>query len=175
MADITFIKDKYSIKAGSSKDIPQILYFRKLLFQEMGVADNLLIDNVGETLLDLYTQEFKADRIRHFIAYDNNDTPVAVVGGLLKNDFPYYLFKPGFYGWIIDVYTVPEQRGQGLAGKLLELTTEWIKTKGAQEMKLIAAGKDARRLYERHGFRPTWEMSANLTGIKTYNEIIDQR
>ncbi|MFZ1642283.1 MAG: GNAT family N-acetyltransferase [Candidatus Contendobacter sp.] len=154
-------------------DIPLALNFRRILFDEMGVPDNSLIDNCYDILFKLYQEEFEEGRIQHFIAYNGEHEPVAIAGALLKTDFPYYLFKPGYYGWIIDVYTVPKYRGRKLASQLLELTQQWLVAKGVQEAKLIAAGSAARRLYERLGYRATWEMSVNLSGNKTYNEFID--
>ena len=100
---------------------------------------------------------------------------MAIAGALIKNDFPYYLFKPGFYGWIIDVYTEPDYRGRKLATKLIDLTQEWLKKKGVKEAKLIASGSEARKLYEKLDYKATWEMSRNLSGIPTFNEYIGQR
>lgn len=167
--------EEFIIRPGTGEDVELALTFRRLLFKEMGVADSLLLDDVREVLADLYKKEYQADRIRHFIAYGPENKPAAIAGALLKEDFPYYLFKPGYYGWIIDVYTVPEYRGKGLSARLMERTIQWLKGKGVQEAKLIASGKDARRLYERTGFKPTWEMSYNLSETKTYNEILDER
>lgn len=162
------------VSAGK-EDIPLALKFRKYLFDEMGIPDTALIDGSYDVLVERYNEEFDAENIRHFIAYDRNNEPLAIAGALIKSDFPYYLFKPGYYGWIIDVYTVPRYRGKGLASKLMELTARWLIGKGAREAKLIAAGSAARRLYERLGYRATWEMSMNLSGSKTYNEFIDLR
>ena len=162
------------VSAGK-EDIPLALKLRKHLFDEMGIPDTALIDGSYDVLVERYNEEFDAENIRHFIAYDRNHEPLAIAGALIKSDFPYYLFKPGYYGWIIDVYTVPRYRGKGLASKLMELTARWLIGKGARETKLIAAGSAARRLYERLGYRATWEMSMNLSGSKTYNEFIDLR
>lgn len=158
---------------AEKEDIPLALQFRRCLFEEMGVPETALIDDSYGVLHKVYNEEFKAEKIRHFIAYDKNNQPLAIAGALIKNDFPYYLFKPGYYGWIIDVYTVPQYRGKGLASSLMTLTVQWLISKGVREAKLIAAGSAARRLYERLGYRATWEMSINLSGEKTYNEFID--
>lgn len=166
-------RQDFSFSPAQKQDIALALNFRKVLFDEMGVPENLLIDNCDDVLFDLYQDEFERGRIQHFIAYNGEHEPVAITGALLKTDFPYILFKPGYYGWIIDVYTVPQYRGQKLASQLLELTRQWLITKGVQEAKLIAAGTNARKLYERLGYRATWEMSINLSANKTYNELID--
>lgn len=162
------------VPAGK-EDIPLALKFRKFLFDEMGVPETALIDGSHDALVERYNREFDAENIQHFIAYDKNKAPLAIAGALIKSDFPYYLFKPGYYGWIIDVYTVPQHRGKGLASRLMKLTAQWLIGKRAREAKLIAAGSAARRFYERLGYRATWEMSINLSGEKTYNEFIDLR
>ena len=169
------IEKKVCIKEGTEDDIKLALELRKLLFEEMGVEKTSLLDNVDSVLEQYYIKEYRLDMIKHFIAYNEENIPVAIVGGLLKNDFPYLLFKPGVYGWIIDVYTVPEYRGMKLATRLLDLTNKWLLKKGVSEVKLIASGEGARKLYERIGFKSTWEMSLNLSGNKTYNEIIENR
>jgi GNAT superfamily N-acetyltransferase len=165
--------DQFIFKAAEEKDILLAVHFRRMLFREMGVPDESFIENVYDEISDLYQKELKEGRIRHFIAYGPEDQPVAIAGALLKNDFPYRFFKPGYYGWIIDVYTLPGYRGKGLSTRLLSLTHEWLCEKGVQEAKLISAGNDARRLYEKLGYRATWEMSFHLSGEKTYNELID--
>lgn len=165
----------FSFIPARKEDILLALQFRKCLFDEMGVPETALIDDSYNVLHKVYNEEFDAENIRHFIAYDKNNEPLAIAGALIKSDFPYYLFKPGYYGWIIDVYTVPQHRGKGLASNLMTLTVQWLISKGVREAKLIAAGSAARRLYERLGYRATWEMSINLSGEKTYNEFIDSR
>lgn len=163
----------FSLAPAEKKDIALALNFRRILFDEMGVPEHSLIDHCYDVLFDLYQEEFERGRIQHFIGYNKVNEPIAIAGALLKTDFPYYLFKPGYYGWIIDVYTVPKYRGRKLASQLLELTQQWLIAKGVQEAKLIALGSSARRLYERLGYRATWEMSMNLSGSRTYNEFID--
>ena len=166
---------KFTIERATEKDVALALNLRRKLFREMGVPDTALLDNVKDVLNTLYCEAYRRDEIVPFIAYDEDGNPAAIAGALLKQDFPYLLFKPGYYGWIIDVYTEPAYRGQKLASMLLEETHNWLRKKGIQEAKLISAGADARRLYQRIGYRPTWEMSLNLTEEPTYNEMIDAR
>jgi GNAT superfamily N-acetyltransferase len=165
----------YSVEKATEKDVALILALRKKMFREMGVPDTALLDDADDVLLALYRDAYRRDEMVHFIAYDENRNPAAVAGALLKRDFPYLLFKPGDYGWIIDVYTEPGRRGKNFAAKLIALTHDWLREKGVREAKLISAGADARRLYRRIGYRPTWEMSFNLAEEPTYNEMMDAR
>ncbi|WP_158453447.1 GNAT family N-acetyltransferase [Pelosinus fermentans] len=165
----------FTIIQASEKEIPLALQFRQILLKEMGIPRELLINSMSEVLLAFYHQEFNVGRMRHYIAYSQENQPVAIAGAVIKNDFPYCLLNPGYYGWIMDVYTLPDYRGKKLATKLLELTNQWLVEKGVHEAKLIAVENDARRLYENLGYRATFDMSLNLTEYENYNEIIEQR
>lgn len=166
----------YYIREIAEDELLLALDFRQKLFLEMGVSENVLIPESRQVLYELYSREFEAERLRHYAAYTKEGhVPVAITGALLKEDFPYFLFRPGSYGWIVDVYTLPEHRQRGLAKALLAKTHEWLISKGIVEAKLIASGKEARRLYERGGYRPTWEMTLSLSGGTTFNNIIDER
>ena len=163
------------IQEASVNDVDLAVYFRQQLFQEMGSEEEDMIEDADEEVKRRYIEEYKADRMRHFIAYNRQGEPVGIAGALLKTDFPYYLFTPGYYGWIVDVYTKPEYRGNQIATILLKHTQDWLVSVGVYEAKLIALGKKPKKLYEKLGYRLTWEMSLNMKkDHKTYNEIIDE-
>lgn len=166
---------RYSIVKASEEDVALALSLRKKLFQDIGVPDSALLEDVEDVLSALYHDAYRKDEIVHYIAYDAEGNPAAITGALIKRDFPYLTFKPGSYGWIIDVYTEPAHRGNKLATRLLDLTHNWLREKNVSEAKLISAGADARRLYQRIGYRSTWEMSLNLADEPTYNEMMDVR
>ena len=168
-------QEEFIVKEASVDDVDLAVYFRQLLFHEVGSEEEDMIEGVEEDVKRRYIEEYKNNTIRHFIAYNQQGEAIGITGALLKTDFPYYLFTPGYYGWIIDVYTKPEYRGHHIATTLLQYTNQWLVSVGAYESKLIAVGKKPKELYEKLGYRSTWEMSFNLkNGHKTYNEIIDE-
>jgi GNAT superfamily N-acetyltransferase len=167
------VNTSYTIKQGTFDDVELAVAFRWLMFGDSGKEE--AVEHIRKEVTNRYRAEYQKGGIVHFFAYDSRNEAVASAGALIKSDFPYYLFKPGFYGWIIDVYTRPEYRGQGIASVLLEKTHQWLKEKGAHEAKLISVGKKARELYEKLGYRATWEMSLNLRPEqRTYNDIITE-
>lgn len=169
------MSEEITIRQGTVDDVELAVKFRWLTFGDSGKEE--AIEHIRKEVTRRYTEEYQNDRIVHFFAYNQKGEAVACVGAILKDDFPYYLFKPGYYGWIIDVYTYPEYRGKKIATKLLAKTHEWILSKGAFESKLIAGGPKAKELYEKNGYRLTWELSLNLKPeeFRTYNEIIDRK
>jgi len=167
-------QEEYLVKESTIEDVDLAVYFRQLLFEEMGSEEEGMIEDATEEVRQRYIEEYKRGTIRHFIAYNKQGEAIGITGALIKTDFPYYLFAPGYYGWIIDVYTKPEYRGQHIASTLLSHTHDWLVRVGAYESKLIALGKKPKELYEKLGYRLTWEMSLTLKkGHKTYNEVID--
>ena len=60
-------------------------------------------------------------------------------------------------GFIHDVVVTPEARGGGAGTRLLEAAAEWLEAAGAPRVMLATAhrNQNARRLFERLGFRPT--------------------
>lgn len=167
--------NQYTIVRATSDDLMDILRFRSLLFQEMEIPATALQPNARELLQERYRLELSAERLVHYVARTTNGEIVATVGMLLKDDFPYYFFQPGFYGWVVDVYTLPQHRGRGLSQRLLKPCLQWLKSKGGTEARLIASGSPAKRLYSRAGFLPTWEMYLPLENAGTYNDFLYER
>jgi ribosomal protein S18 acetylase RimI-like enzyme len=61
---------------------------------------------------------------------------------------------------------LPEYRGRGLGSRLLEDLHERLRAQGVTDFVLgaLAGNADAIRLYERHGYRPTWTYLSRLEG-----------
>ncbi|MCH3963676.1 MAG: GNAT family N-acetyltransferase [Clostridium sp.] len=150
------------IKKAAQKDIPLIFQLRELLFKESGFKDDFYIENVKEKTIDFYKNQYNENKMQHFIGYNSEGKVIGVAGSLIKNDFPYFLFKPGFYGWIVDVYTLPKFRKNGMASRLLDLNIQWIKSRGACEIQLLAFSKEAIKVYRDFGFKDVNVMKLNL-------------
>ena len=56
------------------------------------------------------------------------------------------------------MYLVPEERGRGLGGCLLDLVDAELDARGIEDVVIgaVPGNVDALRFYERRGFRPTW-------------------
>jgi ribosomal protein S18 acetylase RimI-like enzyme len=69
-------------------------------------------------------------------------------------------------GEVESLSVLPEYRGRGLGSDLLEQLHERLRSQGAQDFILgaLAGNADAIRLYQRHGYRPTWLYLSRLEG-----------
>ena len=77
--------------------------------------------------------------------------------GILKRDVPFCFFRPSFYGFLADVYTIPEKRRCGHAKQLTQEALSWLKQKGVGRIALLSS-ELARPMYEEFGFQASGEL-----------------
>ncbi|MCJ9429891.1 GNAT family N-acetyltransferase [Kordiimonas marina] len=84
----------------------------------------------------------------------------AVIGFLVcfaeAEEGSYVKPEKGRYGFISDLYLVPEKRGQGIAQALLKESEDRCRALGLADLRISAlvANTGALRAYEKFGFRP---------------------
>ena len=90
---------------------------------------------------------------------------VGTAGALIRSDFPHFTLKYRCYGWIMDVYVLPEYRRRGIARQLTQRTLDWLREKHVK-VALLSASDEARRLglYESLGFQMGNMMRVRLDG-----------
>jgi ribosomal protein S18 acetylase RimI-like enzyme len=72
----------------------------------------------------------------------------------------------GRIGEIESLSVLPAYRGSGLGSMMLDRLEEHLRARGAQDLILgvLPGNEDARRLYERRGYRPTWLYLSQFEG-----------
>ena len=127
------------------------------MFQDMGITDATLLDDVSSTA-ETYFRPALTDGTYRAWFMENEDGVVVGGGGLLIAAWPGY---PGERqsrrAWILNMYTEPAYRRQGIARRLVETMIAWCRAEGFKAVALHAS-QEGRPLYELLGFRPTNEM-----------------
>src|SRR6267154_883643 len=94
---------------------------------------------------------------RHWLALDRSGR-VAGGGGVLLCPWPPSPEYPCTQrAVILNVYTEPEFRKQGIARQIMQTSLAWVKQQGFRSVNLHAS-KEGRPLYEKLGFEATNEM-----------------
>ena len=138
------------------KDLPLIVDMKMRMFREVG-SIALLRDGAEEMIGQTYASLYREGKCCHFIAYDENMQAVACGGAVIKEDVPFCFFKTPRYGYIMDVYCVPEKRRNGYATRLVDATLRWLEEQGVHSVKMKPSGA-GRMLYEKMGFQDSGEM-----------------
>lgn len=143
------------IRKAQIEDLDSVVKLKMEMFAEVG-SIKLLQENPEEKIFDKYRELYQSDKLCHFLAFEN-DKVVACGGAVIKDDVPFCFFKTPMYGYVIDVYCVPESRRNGYATKIMDKLLEWLKEKGVHNVKLkpSATGK---KMYEKFGFCDSGEM-----------------
>ena len=107
-------------------------------------------------------EEFRAITRQYFLSHIPDETFIAwlavedgdviATGGMCVYDVPPTYGNPlGKVAYLVNMYTVPECRGQGIAAKLLELLVDDAKNMGCGRVTLNTS-KAGRSIYEKYGF-----------------------
>jgi len=125
-------------------------------------GSHLLADDWRELTRAHYVQGYRNGSCVHF-GWREKGCIVATAGTLIRDDFPFFTLKTRQYGWIMDVYVLPEYRRRGLASSLTLHTIEWLRSKNIV-MARLSASDEAKQagLYQRMGFHFSNDMRMRL-------------
>jgi GNAT superfamily N-acetyltransferase len=158
------MSDKYRIRLATTDDVDIIAWHRVRMFRDMGEVP----DHVFETF-----RARSRERLRDVLARgeyvgwlvslkDSPDKIIAGAGVHLRCVLPHPVQKPaafaeGRHGIIVNVFTEPEWRRQGLAAMLVNRIIDWAREQKLDEL-VLHSSTEGRSLYERLGFVATSEM-----------------
>ncbi|MCD8106439.1 MAG: GNAT family N-acetyltransferase [Oscillospiraceae bacterium] len=143
------------IKKAEIKDLNLVVKMKMDMFREVG-SIVLLQDNADEKIFAKYKELYQEEKLCHYLIYED-DNVVACGGAIIKEDVPFCFFKTPMYGYIMDVYCVPEKRRNGYASRIMEELIGWLQGKEIHNIKLKPSAK-GRGLYEKLGFGNSGEM-----------------
>lgn len=139
-----------NIRKATSADIDELVKIRiAYLKEDYGDLSFEQVDILKKKLPEYYSNHIQSDMIA-YIAEENNKIISSVFLVIIeKPSNP--SFMSGKIGDILNVYTAPEYRKQGIAGQLMKLAID-----EAKEMELsyleLKATKDGYSLYKKLGF-----------------------
>ena len=116
---------------------------------------------VGLVSAAYFEHAIPAGKYRGWLA-ETDQGQVVAGGGVVIADWPGHprLTRP-HRAWILNMYTEPTFRGQGIARRLMETMVAWCRREGFVAVSLHASD-EGRALYESMGFQPTNEMRLEL-------------
>lgn len=149
------------IRAAALADIPHVLHHRRSMFAEMGRGNAAEHTRMLETTQAYLQRAMPSGTYVGWLAETTAGRVVAGAGVAIA-DWPGSPDDPtGKRALVLNVYTEPEFRRQGIARRLMLATIEWCRAEGLRSLSLHASDF-GRALYEELGFRPTNEMRLYL-------------
>ena len=130
----------------------------------MGYHDPALLDQVAQVNSRYFATALPGGEFRAWLA--EADGEIVASGGLVIHAIPPTAYNlAGREGYIMNMYTQPEWRRQGIGAAILRAILDYLQ---AQDVPLVSlhATPDGHRLYARYGFEPTNEMRLCLEAAR---------
>lgn len=146
----------YRFRPITLEDVRVLTHQRKQMFLEMGRPDDEKMRAMLEAFVPWVKSAIHRGTYTGFLAL--HEAKVAAGLGLMFQEMAPGLRDLGSsWGYLLNVYTEPEHRCQGLAGALVKLALQECKGRGVHTVRLYAS-EMGRNLYETLGFKPREEM-----------------
>lgn len=143
--------EKFEYKKATMEDIDELVITRIIVLR----AANKLSDDANMSLVEkesfaYYKHALESGEHIAYLVYDD-DTFVGAGGVSFYQVMTTYHNPTGKKGYIMNMYTAPEYRRQGIALHTLDLLVKDAKEQGVLQIALEATDM-GRPLYERYGF-----------------------
>src|SRR5262245_61951411 len=121
----------YTIKAATIDDFEIVTAHRRGMFFDMGYRDEAALDAMAEAFRPwVHARLATGEYLAWFAVQDGQ---IAAGLGLWLMDWPPHMIGPGSRrGNILNVYTRPENRRQGMARALMRTALDWCRDNGIQ-------------------------------------------
>jgi GNAT superfamily N-acetyltransferase len=149
----------WTIRQATIDDIDTLVELRLRFLGEIGYGG----DNVAGAVRDYMLQAIPAGQFAAWVAEE--DSQIIATGGLVYcQKVPHGRNPSGREGFVLNMYTLTEWRGRGIATVLMETIVEHVRQQGITCIRLHAS-EDGMGIYTKLGFRAdNSEMVLNLTG-----------
>jgi len=156
------MSDDYTIRLATVTDAPIIVHQRRAMFTDMGLADSGDLDAMEATFAP-YVRQALGNGSYHGWLAETDDGRVVAGGGLIVHEWPARPGNPSDprRAYILNVYTEPDHRKQGLARRIMMTILACCRAEGLKAVSLHASAY-GRPLYESLGFEQTNEMRLRL-------------
>jgi GNAT superfamily N-acetyltransferase len=160
------MNEGFVIRRAEFADAPVIAWHRARMFQDMGELPPALFESFRSESERWIGDALKSGEYLGWLAScENSPAVIAGAGVQVRRASPHPLRKSsgevaiahGQHAIIVNVFTEPEWRRQGLAARLLQEIIEWARLADIDRL-LLHASADGRALYEKLDFVSTNEM-----------------
>ena len=129
------------------EDIPLLIELRKRQLIDEGQNPDV---NMDQELVKFFNNYFADNTLVEWVAEE--DGKIVGTAAILFFEFPPAFTNPsGIKGYITNMYTVPEYRGQGLASELLKKVLDEARSRSVKNI-LLAASDMGKPVYKKVGF-----------------------
>ncbi len=148
---------RFTIREGLPGDLDTIMRHRRNMFADMGYPQDARFDAALDASRPYFEEQLRRGAYRAWFA-ENESHEIVAGGGLFVLEYPSSPRDPSpRRPLIVNMYTEPAYRRNGLARQLMRIMIDWCRAQGFGSI-MLHASADGRPLYESLGFVQTNEM-----------------
>lgn len=151
---------RYAVREAHLQELAVVIRHRRRMYEDMGHTDLAQLEEMERASRLFFGQHFAAGTYRGWFV--EAEGRIVAGGGVLVLPFQPQINNPRpERPWIVNMFTEPEHRRQGLARLLLEEMLAWCRREGFPLVSLHASD-EGRPVYDAMGFIPSNEMRLQL-------------
>jgi ribosomal protein S18 acetylase RimI-like enzyme len=148
------------IRPATPDDVPELIRHRRGMYEDMGYSDAAALEKMSSACRPFMVAALANGTLHGWLAQAGDR--VVAGGFVLVSPWPSHPYDGKCRrATILNMYTEPEFRRQGIARRLMLTMLDWCRREGFVNVDLHASNK-GRPLYESLGFIPTNEMRLDL-------------
>jgi len=151
------------IRTATENDAELIADQRRSMFLDMGTHSEVVLDTMTLAFIPWVRQKLEIGEYLGWFVVEDDGSVSAGAGLWLMEWLPHMIGSGTTRGNIVNVYTRPDRRRQGLALQLMETILAWCRENGISVV-ILHASDEGVFLYKKMGFQPTNEMRQVLGG-----------
>jgi GNAT superfamily N-acetyltransferase len=151
----------FHIRRATTDDLEMLTSLRVALFEQTGeLADETHAETFREATHTYLKRALSTEKLLAWVA--ETEGQIVGTGGLiLFEQAPIPLNLTGLEGYILNMYTLPEWRGRGVATALLQEIITYARSINLRHLWLYAT-EAGRPVYEKVGFAPMMDEAMDL-------------
>lgn len=155
------MNESFTIRSATAADVATIVHHRRAMFEDMQYANREELDVMEARFSDWVRIRLERGEYKGWFVMAGEGEIVASAGLWLTEGPPHPTDPQRQRGNILNVYTLPAFRRQGMARHLMDFILDWCRANQIRTLVLYAS-TEGRSLYESLGFKPTNEMRMQL-------------
>jgi GNAT superfamily N-acetyltransferase len=150
----------WRVRSACYADCRALVDLRRALFRDMGYQDEVLLDCLTQNCASYFATALPRQEFRAWVAEAGGE--IVACGGVVIHYVPPTTRNlQGREAYIMNMYTRPGWRRQGIGTAILQAILDHLRTSGITVVSLHATDS-GRSIYKREGFEPSSEMRLQL-------------
>lgn len=150
-----------TVRRATAADAPLITHHRRAMFEDMGRTDHAQLDDMARRFEPWVREALAQGEYLGWFVVNESGEVVAGAGLWLMEWPPHVLDDADRRGNVLNVYTRPDYRRQGLARRLMTVILDWCREHRIPTV-ILHASDQGRALYESLGFFASNEMRIHV-------------